>query len=201
MGRVSDARERILAAALELIWEQSYHSVGVDAICKRAGVRKGTFYHFFPSKAYLSAAAIHQHWQEYKPLLDSIFSPTVAPLARLDAYFNKVYEFQSERKHLSGFVCGCPYFDLGIEVATLDKEILVQVRCVIDLYFRYFASAVRDAVAQEVIAATDTDTSARRLLHYFEGTLMNARIHNDPELLRDLPEGARQLLGVTSVNR
>jgi TetR/AcrR family transcriptional repressor of nem operon len=201
MGRVSDARERLLTAALELIWEQSYHSVGVDAICKRAGVHKGTFYHFFSSKAELSAAAIQQHWLEYKPLLDSIFSPTVAPLERLDAYFSKVYEFQCNCKRTSGFVCGCPYFDLGLEAATLDKEILDRVCNVIDHYFQYFASAIRDAEAQKTVTVANADTSARRLLNYFEGTLMNARIHNDPELLRDLSAGARQLLGVHSVNQ
>ncbi|MBI5483950.1 MAG: TetR/AcrR family transcriptional regulator [Deltaproteobacteria bacterium] len=201
MGRKSNARERLLTAALELIWEQSYHSVGVGAICSRAGVRKGTFYHFFSSKARLSAEAIQHHWQDYRPLLDSIFSPTVPPLERLDAYFSKVYEFQCERKRTSGFVCGCPYFDLGLEAATLDREILGRVRTVIDQYFQYFASTVRDAVAQKMIAAVDTERSARRLLHYFEGTLMNSRIHNDPELLRDLPAGARQLLGVNFLHQ
>ena len=175
--------------------------MGVDAICKRAGVRKGTFYHFFSSKAELSATAIHQHWQDCKPLLDSTFSPTVPPLARLDAYFSKVYEFQCERKRTSGFVCGCPYFDLGLEAATLDREILDRVRTVIDHYFQYFASAIRDAAAQKTITVTDAEASARRLLHYFEGTLMNARIHNDPELLRDLSAGARQLLGVKSLTQ
>ncbi len=201
MGRTSDARERLLTAALGLVWEQSYHSVGVDAICKRADVRKGTFYHFYSSKAELAAAAIQQHWQDYKPLLDSIFSPTVPPLERFDDYFNKVYEFQCERKQISGFVCGCPYFDLGLEAATLDEEILGRVRIVIDHYFQYFASAIRDAAAQKTITAADTDLSARRLLNYFEGTLMSARIHNDPELLRDLSAGARQLLGVHPVNQ
>ena len=201
MGRVSDARERMLSAALGLIWEQSYHSVGVDAICRRAGVRKGTFYHFFSSKADLSAAAIHQHWLQHKLLLDGIFSPTVEPLERLDTYFSKMYEFQSESKRTSGFVRGCPYFDLGSEVATSDKEILDQVRRVIGLYLKYFTSAVRDAAAMGLVTTADPDASARRLLCYFEGTLMNARIQNDPELLRDLPEGARLLLGAKSLKQ
>lgn len=44
MGRTSDAKERLLAAALDLIWERSYGSVTIDAICEKAGVKKGSFY-------------------------------------------------------------------------------------------------------------------------------------------------------------
>lgn len=58
MGRTSDARERILEAAIELIYARSYSAVGVQAICERAGVQKGSFYHFFPSKRELTLAAV-----------------------------------------------------------------------------------------------------------------------------------------------
>ena len=50
MGRTSDARERLIATAIELIRARSYESVGVDALCNHAQVKKGSFYHFFPSK-------------------------------------------------------------------------------------------------------------------------------------------------------
>ena len=58
MGRVSDARERLLEAVYELTWQQGYNAVTVDAICERAGVKKGSFYHYFDSKADLTKAAI-----------------------------------------------------------------------------------------------------------------------------------------------
>lgn len=46
MGRTSSARQRLLNAARDLPWESSYHSITVDAVCARAGVRKGSLYHF-----------------------------------------------------------------------------------------------------------------------------------------------------------
>ena len=49
MGRTSNAKERLLQVAFDLIWQQSYGSVSVDHICKRANVKKGSFYYFFPS--------------------------------------------------------------------------------------------------------------------------------------------------------
>ena len=43
MGRVSDARERLMGAMTELIWTGSYGSTTIDQICDKAGVKKGSF--------------------------------------------------------------------------------------------------------------------------------------------------------------
>jgi AcrR family transcriptional regulator len=55
-----DAKQRLLDTAIDLIWEQSYGAVSVDVICERAGTKKGSFYHFFPSKSDLTVAAIER---------------------------------------------------------------------------------------------------------------------------------------------
>ena len=39
MGRVSDARERLMNAVSELIWTGSYGTTTIDHICERAGVK------------------------------------------------------------------------------------------------------------------------------------------------------------------
>ena len=41
MGRTSDAKEKLLAVAFDLIWNSSYGTVSVDDICERARVNKG----------------------------------------------------------------------------------------------------------------------------------------------------------------
>src|SRR5437763_5180857 len=62
------ARERLLAAANELFYEEGVHSVGIDRVIERAGVAKATLYSAFGSKdelirAYLAArhAATRDH--------------------------------------------------------------------------------------------------------------------------------------------
>ena len=51
-------KERLTEAAMDLIWENSYGATSVDAICERAGAKKGSFYYFFKSKSELAAAAL-----------------------------------------------------------------------------------------------------------------------------------------------
>ena len=61
MGCTSDARERLLTAAWELICAETYGAVGVEAICERAGAKKGSFCHFFASKADLAVQTMEEH--------------------------------------------------------------------------------------------------------------------------------------------
>src|SRR5262245_25685813 len=56
------ARDRLLAAATELFYEEGVHTVGIDRVIERAGVAKASLYSTFGSKeelvrAYLAARA------------------------------------------------------------------------------------------------------------------------------------------------
>ena len=63
MGRKSDAKERLIQAAMDLFYTRSYADVGVQELCKAAGVKKGSFYHFFETKQDLVLAALDRWWE------------------------------------------------------------------------------------------------------------------------------------------
>src|SRR4051794_19108828 len=92
MGRVSDAKERLMVAVQELIWTGSYGSTTIDQICDKAGVKKGSFYYFFDSKADLALAALDEEWSRRRQELDALFSPTIPPLQRLQNLCSKSYQ-------------------------------------------------------------------------------------------------------------
>ncbi len=77
MPRVSDMKQRLTDAALDLMWENSYGTTSVDAICERAGAKKGSFYYFFKSKSELTVAALEAEWNKNKANMDALFSPTI----------------------------------------------------------------------------------------------------------------------------
>jgi len=66
LDRVS-ARDRLLAAASELFYEEGVHTVGIDRVIERAGVAKATLYNVFGSKDELVRAylvARHERTRE-----------------------------------------------------------------------------------------------------------------------------------------
>src|SRR6187402_3281538 len=198
MGRTSDANERLMDAALDLIWEESYGGVTIDDICKRADVKKGSFYYFFNSNSELAIAALERMWnEESKPKMDSLFSPSVEPLARIAAYLAHLAEFQKEIHQKHGKVLGCPVASVGSETCACSEESAIgnKMREMFLRKRRYYESAIRDAIAEGSIEAGDPAEKAGALNGLIEGTLTQARILNDPAILKALPDLALRILG------
>lgn len=196
MPRTSDMKERLTDAAMELLWENSYGATSVDAICERAGAKKGSFYHFFKSKSELAAAALDADWNKKRAEMDAIFSPTVPPLERFERYFDFVHDRLAEIQQRCGSILGCPLLSIGSEVSTQDQVVRDTVDKILDRKINYFISAIRDADAQGLIEAPDPEAKARGLFACYHGTLAQARIQNDVELLREFKHVAMDVLGV-----
>src|SRR5215467_12058995 len=151
MPRVSNMKERLMEAAMDLMWKNSYSAASVDAICERAGAKKGSFYYFFKSKSELAAAALEADWNKKRSQMDSIFSPTVPPLERLDRYFDFVYQNLKKLLDRCGAILGCPYVSVGSEVSTQDQVVREAIDRIMDHKLQFFVSAVRDAASQGLI--------------------------------------------------
>jgi TetR/AcrR family transcriptional regulator, transcriptional repressor for nem operon len=189
-------KDRLTDAAMDLMWQNSYSAASVDAICERAGAKKGSFYYFFKSKSELAAAALEADWKKKRVEMDSIFSPTVPPLERFDRYFDFVYERLAEVQKKCGSILGCPFMSVGSEVSTQDQIVREAIDRIMDRKLQFFVSAVRDASAQGLIVARDPEAKAKALFACYQGTVAQARIQNDLDLLRQFKQTARDVLGV-----
>jgi TetR/AcrR family transcriptional regulator, transcriptional repressor for nem operon len=190
-----DTRQRLLDTAMDLIWEQSYGAVSVDVICERAGAKKGSFYHFFPSKSDLAAAAIDDHWQKLRPDLDRIFSPQVPPLERLARYCDFLYERQRQKMQEFGRVCGCAFTSLGSELSTQDEKIRRKSQQILEWRCKYLAAALRDAIREKLIPDQDCEAKVRDLYGCVMGALLQAKIENDLDIIRHLKSTMFRLIG------
>ncbi len=198
MGRTSDAKERLLDAAFDLIWTNSYGAVGVDQICEQAGVNKGSFYHFFPSKSDLALATFEDQWNRRRPEFDAMFSPLVPPLERLDRWCAFILGIQRTMARRFGQVCGCPFVNVGTELGTQDVRLRDKVAELFSRSQQYLESALRDAMAVALIPEGDAAGLARMIHALSLGLQVQAKVANDPELLGVLAPAIRRLLGIPS---
>lgn len=182
-------------AAHELIWEYSYGAVTIEAICERAGVKKGSFYYFFDSKSDLAVSAINAWWNERKSMIEEWFRPEVPPLERIGKYLDFVIQHQIQAYEESGQVLGCPLFTLGSEISTQDERIRLLVQEIMSKVAHYFEEAIRDAQAFGEVEGKNATLKARLLWGFYEGTLTRARIENNPELIRNVHADALELIG------
>src|SRR5438128_2778821 len=161
MPRVSDMKKRLTDAALDLMWENSYGTTSVDAICERAGAKKGSFYYFFKSKSELTVAALEAEWNKNKVNMDALFSSTIPPLERFDRYFDYVHDRLAELKEECGSILGCPLLSIGSEVSTQDQDVCATVDRMWARTIKYFESAIRDAQGQGLMVAAASEAQAR----------------------------------------
>src|SRR5260370_9516105 len=143
MPRSSTARARLVESAGARIHASSYASATVEDLCADAGVQKGSFYYFFPSKRDLALAAVDDQWAVTRAtILEPAFAPDVEPLERIARFFRSVADHQR-----ADVVLGCPFGNLAAELGTQDHVIRDRVRQVFAGYQAYFERARREASA------------------------------------------------------
>ncbi len=191
MGRQSDARDRILGAAVELIYARSYGAVGVQEICERAGVKKGSFYHFFPSKRELTMAALDALAERIRQrILDPAFANDLPPLERIKRFFDLGADIQGEYQALTGHVLGCPVGNLALEISTQDETLRKHLERLLRGPEERIAATLEEAKRDGSAPGIDPARAARAIFAYMEGALLMAKTRNDAEVVRELGRGA-----------
>ncbi len=194
MDARTDTSQRILTTARDLIYARSYTDVGVAEICAQAGIYKGSFYHFFPSKRDLTLAVLELVLAETKErLLDRAFDPKIPPLERLDRLAELAYGIQKEWASLAGRVLGCPIGNLATELATQDELI----RAATAQAFRRLQGQLRNTLVEAIgrgeLANVNVDATAQAMVAYLEGVLMLAKTENDLKVIRRLLPALRYI--------
>jgi TetR/AcrR family transcriptional repressor of nem operon len=196
MARVTDTRERLLEAALQLIWKEGLGGSSVDDICEQAQVRKGSFYHFFKSKADLVVAALECHFEKARREFDRIFSPSVPPVERLRGFFDFMAGLQTIRQQQAGRVLGCPYASVGVSCSSEDESIRERVQQIFVTYMKYFESALRDGSADGSIKVKDIPMTVHAIFDQIEGAMAAGRIQNSLTPIRNLGPSVFMILGL-----
>ena len=187
MGRSSDARERLLDSAAQLILRRGYAAIGVAEICASADVRKGSFYHFFESKQALTIEVIDEYWSCQRTGWEAILGSESTALQRIENLFRAQAEGQRVSKASSGFVDGCLLGNLALELSNQDAVVASRLTAIFDEQIKLLEEVLTEAAEHGDIPATSTGPAkARALLAQLEGSVMFAKLANDPSLLDDL---------------
>lgn len=194
----TETKEKLLQTAIGLIWQSNYHRVGVNDICERAGVTKGSFYHYFDSKAELFVAASRYYWEAMKQTMDGIFSPSLPPLEQLERLIGFIIQKQQEMPQDGNPVSGCPFFTSGAQAGTGEEAVREAARAMADKGACYTVALARNLRAGGYLMGDASPEQTGRLLQqYVQGLLLYGRVYHDlGAVTRDLREGLYRLLEV-----
>ena len=188
MKSTNDTYQRIIESAQALIHASSYSDVGVAAICEKAKVQKGSFYHFFPSKQDLTLAVIDQNSADMKEkIIDQAFSSALPPLERLQRFFDLIIEAQTNIYQQTTRVYGCPFGNLATEMSTQDENIRTKLSTSFSNLENLIGQTLQEAIDNKDIEnINNIELTAQAMLAYFQGILLMAKTQNDPNILKQL---------------
>jgi TetR/AcrR family transcriptional repressor of nem operon len=195
MGRTSDARQKILAAAQQLIELRGYSALGVAEICKAAGVPKGSFYYFFESKEALALAVIDEHWSIQLRDWTTILRGDAEPLQRLRQLFEATIATQRAGQQNCGTVAGCMFGNLTLELSNQTEPIRAHLQTIFEAQVDMVRSVIDEARERGEVAVPDTDLAARSVVAQLEGQVMFAKLYNNTHHLDILWANCLALLG------
>jgi AcrR family transcriptional regulator len=174
---VSDTRQRIVMAAMELFWEKGYNSTSIADILGKAGANSGSLYHFFPGKQDLLTAVLDAYLQGIRPmLLDPAWQGVDDPLDRIFVLLDRYRGFLVE----TDCFYGCPIGNLALEIHEPDPA----VREKLAANFSAWTQAIEEclqAAADRLPADVDRKALAQFVLTTMEGGVMQARTHRSLE--------------------
>ncbi|MBO0792398.1 MAG: TetR/AcrR family transcriptional regulator [Ktedonobacteraceae bacterium] len=179
------AREHLITAAKELLWERGYEAMSPRAIQERSGAGQGSFYHHFASKADLATTALGEVAAEMQETFNAALHTNKPPLERVRDYLRQPREA----------LRGCRLGRITQEQAlSLDP-----LRHFISSYFLYckqeIAAALEQAQREGTISATiDAADVATTLIAVVQGGYVLARASQDPQQMDQAIHGALALL-------
>ena len=160
----SSARDRLLAAADALFYDEGINTVGIDRVIEQAGVAKATLYSAFGSKDELIRAYLEARHEARKQRIARALADCETPRERMLA----VFDAQSELFAAPGYR-GCPFMNASAEArpGSAAEVVSQQTRT-------WTRSLFRDLAEQA--GADDPERLAGQLVLLYDGALVGARM-------------------------
>lgn len=140
-----ERKQQLVEAAMALFAERGYSATRIVDICERAGVAKGLFYWYFPTKLDLFTELVRSMRQALRRAQGEAMDPAVDALTRIRQGTVASVRFMSE--HAS-------YFAL-VDVERTDPAIADALRSGSDVYLRDVRALVEEAQRDGTIPDAD----------------------------------------------
>jgi AcrR family transcriptional regulator len=166
------ARDRLLAAANELFYEEGVHTVGIDRVIDRAGVAKASLYSAFGSKEELVRAYLDARAKARRERIERRIAQHEGAREKVLAIFDLMGEVVVEPRFR-----GCAFVNASAEGPRGPSK--VRQACVDS---RAWLRELFVALAREA-GAKDAVTVGRRLSLVYEGAVVGAPLEAEPSVV------------------
>src|SRR5213593_4147812 len=183
------ARERLLAAAEELFYQDGVQSVGIDRVIERAGVAKASLYANFNGKDDLVRAYLDARFEARRAAIETKLALQEAPRDKMLAVFDAMTEPLAKRNYR-----GCAFLRATAEMAAdaSGREVCRNAR--------RWTRELLSGLAKEA-GASNPDVLAKQLVLLYDGAAASAQMDRDPAAAAEARAAAVLLIDAACAKR
>lgn len=179
----TNTREKILATAEQLIYQNGIHGTGMDLLVKTSGVARKSIYHYFANKDEVAAAALNARDVRWMAWFRAECDKADSPQARILNIFTVLKGwFESEGYR------GCAFINTAGEVGDSNDP----VRQIAKLHKQKLLDYTLELTEQ--LGIEHSSALARKLLILVEGAITISRVMGDYSAADDARDIAQLLL-------
>jgi TetR/AcrR family transcriptional repressor of nem operon len=181
MSRPSN-REQLIETGVETLMCRGFSNASVRDIASAAGVPLGSFTNHFRSKEDYAVEVLDRYFASIQHVMaQTLESPNMAPLQRLDAYLDVITDLMS----VSGWRYGCLIGNLGLEVSGYSELIRTRLQGIFADWLRPFLAVVVDAQRSgELRDDLSPEELAEFLLAGWHGAILRMKVERSDEPLK-----------------
>lgn len=158
----ASTKDRLLDAAAELFYRDGV-SIGVEALCRSAGVSKRSMYQLFASKDEVLAASLERRIPAYEARLVPAAEDAGTPRERILGLFERLEQGSVEPEYR-----GCPFLAALVELKDPEHPASAVARTVKERLQGFFHAQAEQG------GARDPELLARQLMLVFDGASARA---------------------------
>jgi TetR/AcrR family transcriptional regulator, transcriptional repressor for nem operon len=169
-----EVRRRLLDAGRRLVHARGFAASGVKDITDAAGVPKGSFYAYFPSKEAFGAAILEHYWSDIETRLLPILGEDQAAAQRITRFFHALAD-----DHAAGdFLLGCLVGNLSLELGGSSEPVRDELIRILGGWNEALTACVRSGQSGEGEIRDDLDAAdlAALLIEAWEGAALRGKV-------------------------
>lgn len=166
MEKTGNTKEKIIDSAIECFSKYGYDGTSVDMICKSAGVSKGSFFYYFPTKQSLFLEILNFWLQDIDKVMEETSRSSEDTSSKL---------FKLASVLIDLIIFGEREISLTFEFwnrALHDREILDKIILIFEKYRNYFSNLLSEGIKKGEFSDVGSEVASYTIVAFALGLLI-----------------------------
>ncbi|WP_024953515.1 TetR/AcrR family transcriptional regulator [Sulfurospirillum arcachonense] len=171
---MENTRDKLIDATFDEIYSHGYQGAPLTDILKKAGVHKGSMYHFFKNKKEMALAAIGEKmFEKFNERYSYVESYQIGIL---DEFYKRLRDLTAR-----DFKRGCPIANIVQEMSNIDEDFNVLMKSIYEVFRENVKSILDKAIEIKELKPCDTTKLALFITSTLEGAILSAKATGDEQ--------------------